>query len=169
MASKHQIGDLRAAIEGIVRDVMEKSGNGEAANDVVLARLKSERKSLVTFFTPQLVDMALTKLLNEGCQKRARIDAHSEQGDLFGGFGKIPLRVTIERGLKKDTANLSISEAKRWLESHSNRVVENDNGDFAKLVAECERVAESNDETIAEALNRLRQVQQAAAEELIPD
>lgn len=58
-----------------------------------------------------------------------------------------------------DTASLSINQAKQWLERHSKRTVENDNADFEKLVAKCELVASSNEDTISETLARMRLTQ----------
>lgn len=153
---KNSLGDLRAAIEDTLKVVMQESGNGVAPNGVVIGRLKSERKQLLDLFSPQLIDIALTKLINEVCQKRTRVEGNSEQGDLFGGFGKIPKRVTLERGLKKDTANLTLNEAREWLAKHDTRIVENANEDFEKLVSACERYSDTGDETIASLIKRLQ-------------
>jgi hypothetical protein len=168
MAKRYNLGDLRSAVEDIVRSVTEQSEYGEASNDEVLARLKYERQSLVTFFTPQLVDIALTKLLNDACKKKMSSLGQGEGGDLFAGFGEIPKRVTIARGLKKDTANLSILEAKQWLERHSTRLVEQDNEDFKKLIERIEPHARSDNETISEVLHRISNRQAHNSEELLP-
>ena len=160
----HRLSDLRVAIEDTVHAVMEESGSGVAQNHEVLARLKSERRSLVSFFSPQLVDIALVKLLNDVCRKRTALVSGGDKGDLFGGYGRIPKRVTVARGLKKYTANLTLAEAKKWLDDHSNRTVDIDNEDFRKLVDECEHHAHSDDETIAEIFARLHRGESSGLE-----
>lgn len=167
MTKGYNLGDLRVAIEDIVRSIAEQSRCGEAPNHEVLARLKSERRSLVTLFTPQLVDIALTKLLNDVCKRRVSPVRRGEEDDLFAGYGKIPKRVTITRGLKKDTANLSMSEARQWLERHSDRLVESDNEDFKKLIDRIEPYARSDDETISDVIQRMQQYQRGDSEELL--
>ena len=157
MPKGYNLGDLRAAIDDVTRSVAEESKCGEAQNDRVLARLKSERQPLISAFTPQLVDMALTKLLNDVCKKSASTVGHSGEVDLFGEYGKIPKRVTVARGLKKDTANLSISEARKWLEKRSNRPTETDHEDFQKLIDRVAPHALSDDETISDVLHRISQ------------
>lgn len=117
----------------------------------------SERRSLIELFTPQLREMALISLLNQVCQRKVSLDAYSEQGDLFGAFGKIPRRVTVKTGSKKRTIDLSINEARKWLTDHETRLVKNDNEDFAKMVAECESRAQSGDESIGSILRRMHQ------------
>lgn len=156
MSIRNNLGDLRAAIEDTMLVVMHESGNGIAPSDVVLSRLKSERRHLLDFCRPQLEDIALTKLLNEVCQRRTRLQANSEQGDLFGGFGSIPKRVTLERGLKKDTVHLTLNEARGWLARHDKRIVENDNKDFQKLVDTCARYSTTGDETLGQLLDRIK-------------
>ena len=157
MANRFNLGDLRAAIEAVNRDVMEERGNGEAPNSIVLARLKRDRTPLIDHFSPQLIDIALTKLLNDVCRKNAARSAY-QQHDLFDGYRKIPASVTISRGVKKATEKLTVSEAESWLESHSNRVVNNGFDGFRDLVMECRKHTKSDDETIEQILKRVRGV-----------
>jgi hypothetical protein len=166
MARRQSLGDLRNVLEEIAREVMEGASNGEAPNSAILTRLKNQRPNLIKFFTPQLVDIALTKLLNEvSGRNRARLPSGYEF-DLFGDYGKIPNSVTIGRGQKKDTAKLSIAEAKSWLRNHSNRTVQSDHAGFRRLVEECEKYVESDDETIEIALERKRTAEKSTARQL---
>jgi len=155
MANRRNLGDLRAAIENINREVMDEGGNGEAPNAVVLARLKQERSPLIAHFSQQLIAMALTKLLNDVCRQTAGRSAYNKQRDLFDGYRKIPRSVTILRGLKKDTAKLSVSEAEHWLDCHSDRVVNKNYEGFRRLVEDCRAHARSSDETIEQVLKRI--------------
>ncbi len=168
MAKTYNLGDLRAAIEEVIRSIAEESRCGQAANDQVLARLKSDRQSLVSFFTPQLVNIALTKLLNDVCKRRTSPVGQEEHDDLFSEYGKIPSIVTVTRGLKKDTANLRLFEARGWLEKHSSRLVENDHEDFRKLLDRIEPYARSENETILDILHRMKQSERAKSEDLLP-
>lgn len=162
MAGRLNLGDLRAAIEDVYRQVMDEKGNGEAPNFLVLKRLKEERALLVDHFSPQLKDMALTKLLNDVCRQNAARSASARQRDLFEGYRRIPKSVTIARGLKKDTAKLSILEAEDWLEAHSNRTVNNDYDDFRRLLNHCQAHAKSKAETLEQVLVRTRGAQEPA-------
>ncbi len=154
MAVGYNLGDLRAAIDEINREVVAERGTGEVLNADVLTRLKRTRPHLIEAFTPQLVDMALIKLLNQVCVSNATKDAASAQSALFAGYSQIPKGVAIIRGLKKATEKLTIAEAEEWLESHSNRTVSNDHEGFRKLIDDCRRAAKSDIETIEEILNR---------------
>ena len=168
MVKGYNLGDLRAAIEDVVQSVAAESKCGEAQNDQVLTRLKSDRQALISAFTPQLVDMALTKLLNDVCKKKVSPFDQAGGHDLFGEYGDIPKRVTIARGLKKDTANLSIAEARQWLKRHSNRLVESHHEDFRKLFDKIAPHARSDDETISDVLSRMEEHQRSKTKELLP-
>lgn len=137
VAKKHDLGDLRGAIDNINREVMQQQGNGEAPNAIVLSRLKSERKELIAHFAPQLIDSALTKLLNDVARKRLKKSGASDFLALFENYRGIPNSVTIKRGLKKDTVKLTISEADQWIRDHSTREVFSDTDDFRRLVDDC--------------------------------
>lgn len=113
--------------------------------------------------------MALIDLFNQVCQRRVSVEADSEQGDLFGAFGKIPNRVTVKKGSKKRTVDLTISEARKWLADHDTRLVKNDNKDFAEMVAECEVHAKSGEESIGSILARMGTSQQSEAEDEISE
>lgn len=155
VAKKHDLGDLRGAIDNINREVMQQQGNGEAPNAIVLSRLKSERKELIAHFAPQLIHSALTKLLNDVSRKRLKKNGASGVLTLFENYRGIPNSVTIKRGLKKDTVKLTISEADQWIRDHSTREVGNDTDDFRRLVDDCRRYAESEAETLERSLQRM--------------
>ena len=154
MAKGYGLGDLRAAIEGINREVTSERENGEASNLDVLARLKKTRPQLVEAFMPQLADIALIKLLNEVCRRKAAGSSLGGRFDLFESYPKVPESVTITKGIKKRTSKLTVEEAQDWLRKHSKRTVKNDNEDFRRLVEECIKHARSENETIEDILNR---------------
>lgn len=154
MAKGYNLGDLRGAIEDINREVMAERGNGEALNSDVISRLKSQRSKLVNIFAPQLIDIALTKLLNEVCRRNAA--SNGAQSYLFEDYSKIPEKVTIEKGIKKQTSMLTLAEAEEWILNHSKRTVKSDNEDFQRLIDDCREHSKSMEETIEEILNRKR-------------
>jgi hypothetical protein len=154
MGVGYNLGDLRAAIDDINREVLSEKATGEVLNSDVLARLKKTRSQLLDAFTPQLVNIALTKLLNEVCRGNAAKNTSGLQSALFAEYLRIPKRVTISKGLKKATEKLTLHEAKDWVENHSNRTVNTDNDGFEKLIDDCEKIAKSETETIEEILNR---------------
>jgi hypothetical protein len=166
MASGYNLGDLRVAIEDANRQVLEELGDGVAPNDLVLTRLKQQRSTLIKAFAPQLIDMALTKLLNDVCRlKRSAGDADGHF-DLFGGFGKIPKRVTIARGKKKDPAKLTIAEARQWLELHSERTAKAKDDDLKKVLRDCLIEAQSENETVSQVILRQRRNAESHSKEL---
>lgn len=156
MTKYYNLGDLRGAIEDIYREVISEQGNGEAPNAIVLARLKDQRKLLIKHFAPQLTEMALTKLLNEVCQRSAARNSVGSEGDLFEGFSKIPKNVTVARGLKKQTVKLSIAEADEWLSNHSKRPNTDIHDEFRRLIEECRKHVKSDQDTLEAALQRKR-------------
>jgi hypothetical protein len=164
MARNFNLGDLRAAIDDVNREVIAEQGNGEAPNSVVLSRLKGKRSSLVSHFTPQLIDIALIKILNDVCRQSAKNTRSDSQFDLFEGYRKIPKRVTIVRGIKKETAKLTIAEAVDWLKKNSNRAVVSDHEDFRRLVDECINHSESENDTIEVAWRRIRKEKEISSQ-----
>jgi hypothetical protein len=154
MAKGYNLGDLRAAIQDINRDVTSERGSGEAINSDVLARLKKTRPALVELFTPQLVDIALINLLNQVCRRNAA--GNRAQSSLFEGYSRIPNMVTIAKEKKKSTEKLTLQEAEDWIRNHSKRTIKNEYEDFQRLVDECRRLAKSDTETIEDILKRKR-------------
>lgn len=156
MSKGYNLGDLRAAIEQANREVMSESGNGQASNTAVLERLK-KRDVLISSFTPQLVDIALIKLLNQVSRQSAANNIENDQYSLFDGYRKIPRRITVVRGLKMKTEQLSLAEAEEWLENRSRQVAVDEYEDFRKLISECKLFAKSDNETIEQILIRKNQ------------
>lgn len=154
MAKGYNLGDIRAAIDDINEEIMSKRGDGEAPNSDVLTRLKETRPSLVTAFAPQLIDIALTKLLNEVCRRKAVRQSPGSQFDLFGIYSNIPKSVTISKGVKKSTEELTIPEAEDWLRSHSKRIIDSGSDDFQRLIDDCRGISTSETDTIAQILDR---------------
>ena len=158
MARNSALGDLRAAIESIVRNIMEERGDGVAPNDLVLARLKKDRSTLVQACQSQLIDMALTKQLNNVSRTKRSIGNESDEFDLFSGMGSIPKSVTITRGKKKDPALMKVSEMKRWMKNHSIRATETSDEDLKQLFRLCIRDAQSDDETATQIIMRNKEI-----------
>jgi hypothetical protein len=154
MSANYNLGDLRGAIEGVYREVISEQENGEASNAVVLARLKETRKPLIDLFAPQLKEMALTKLLNEVCKRSAARNSFGYEADLFGGYRKIPAKLTVARGLKRQTAKMKIVEFEEWLLDHSKPSAKEDYNEHHRLIADCKKYATSDQDTIEQALAR---------------
>jgi hypothetical protein len=154
MSKGYNLGDLRAAIADINREVMLEKGNGEAPNATVLSRLKEKRSTLVTHCSPQLIDMALTKVLNDVCRQRASRNLSNRQSDLFVGYGNVPSSITLERGLKKQIAKVSLSELEKYLINLSKQKTNEDHEDIRRLFDDCKKYADSDNELIEQLLER---------------
>ena len=163
MAQNYNFGDLKGAIDGIYREVVAEQESGEAPNTVVLTRLKHERKNLIDAFTPQLVDMALTKLLNDVCNRSAARSSSEQDADLFGDYPKVQAKLTVVRGLKKPIGKMTIAQVKQWLARHTKPSASDEYDDYHRLINDCEDFAQSDQETIEQALARKqeRQIRQA--------
>ena len=159
MAAKATLSDLRNAIEAINREVMKEQGNGEASNATVLDRVMKTHAKEVELLTPQLVGIALTKLLNE-VSSRKRPSANFPEGiDLFGAYRGIPKSVSIVRGKKKDTAKLKFAEVDLWLKTHSEKIRDPKYDDFRRLVEDCRPYKISEEDTLEMAMERKRQAE----------
>jgi hypothetical protein len=167
MAKGYNLGDLRAAIDDTNQTVISENGIGEAHNTDVLRRLKSDRPDLLVVFTPQLVDIALTKLLNEVANRKNRRKLKGSQIDLFEGYSGIPGQLTITKGVKKPTEKCTLVELQDYLSSHSKRLADHGNEGLQKLFDECRKDAKSETETVEEIRNR-QLASVAVQKELIP-
>lgn len=137
MAKGYNLGDLRAAIEDANGIVLNEHGDGIAPNDLVLSRLKRERASLVAAFAPQLIDIALTKLLNEVARRTRKAATLFFQDELFADYPKLPSLISVGRGLKKSPQNLTIREAKLIVERRKKKDSLQDHDDIERALVDC--------------------------------
>lgn len=154
MAIGYNLGDLRAAIDDINREIVSEKGSGEVFNSDVLSRLKKNRNHLVDAYTPQLVDIALTKLLNEvSCRKAAR-NSNGMQSSLFEQYPGVKNRVAVAKGLKKDVGKFTPNELQEWKNNRSKKVVQDEDDGIQKLIDDCKNISISDNETIESILKR---------------
>jgi hypothetical protein len=161
MAVRTTLSDLRNGIQGIYHDVMREQGHWEASNDTVLERVRAERAKELALLTPELVNMALTKLLNEVGNRRGRRGSSSEGIDLFGEY-RVPRIVTIIRGKKKDTAKLSFREAMLYVKAHSEKSVSDRLEPLRRLLDACREYVESDEDTLETLIGRMKKANQLA-------
>jgi hypothetical protein len=158
MATKATLSDLRNAIAEIYRDIMHQGG-WEAANAAVLAKLKDSKARELDLLAPQLIDMALIKLLNEVSSRRRRVADLSETRDLFGEY-RVPRNITIARGKKKDTAKLTFREAEIYLEIHAVKPASKRHEQLRRLVEACRKHVQSEQDTLETLINRANDADQ---------
>ncbi|MEO6217582.1 MAG: hypothetical protein ABIO86_16255 [Sphingomonas sp.] len=140
---------------------MREQGDGEASNAAILERVRAERANELHFLTPELVNMALIKLLNEVSNRRAQRGNSPEGINLFGDYC-VPRIVTIIRGKKKDTAKLSFREAELYVKAHSEKSVSDRHEPLRRLLEACREYVESDEDTLETLMGRKKQADELA-------
>jgi len=156
MAAKSTLGDLRNGIEQIYRDIMREAANGEAPNAVVMERVRRDLGGHIRTLSSKLEDIALVKLLNEVSNRRGRGGLGTASPDLFGDYGNIPCQITISRRIKKSTADLTIAEARLWLEAHTKKRDNPRHKAFRQMLEDLSAHQHSEEDTLAIMLERKR-------------
>ena len=156
MAAKTTLGDLRNGIEEIYRDIMREAGNGEAPNAVVLDRVRRDLGGEIRTLSSQLENIALVKLLNEVSNRKGRRVPGAALPDLFGDYGNIPSQITISRRIKKSTAELTIAEARLWLEAHTKKRDNPRHKAFRQMLDDLSSHQHAEEDTLATMLKRKR-------------
>ncbi len=161
MATRHTLRDLRNSIQEIHRQAMLERSDGEAANAAILARVKAEKPELLLQLTPELVNIALTKLLNEVSTRKGQRTRSTAGPDLFGDY-RVPRSVSIVRGKKKDTAKLSVREAELYLQAHSEKSASDRHASLRLLLEECRQFMRSPEDTLETLFLRKEQANKLA-------
>ena len=164
MAKGYNLGDLRAAIDDTIRQVLDEQGSGVAPNDIVLARLKRERSTLVDAFAPQLTDMALTKLLNDEARRKRSNGSLFFQDDMFVSYPKLPNLLMLKRGIKKDPGSLTLREAKMIVDRRKKKDIQRTQDDLERIVSDCESLSPSDDEILREIVGRMSKAKEILIE-----
>lgn len=154
MSEKVTLSDLRNAIEDINKDVMRERENGEVSNVDVLARVRSLKSEEIGHLTPQLVNIALTKLYNEVSSRKGPKSINEDGVDLFGRYRSIPKNITLVKGKKKDTSKVTFQEADLWIKAHDTKSDETKNEDFKRLVEDCRPFKQSDEDSLEVAMKR---------------
>lgn len=160
MVEKSTIISLRNGIDDVCREVFREMGGGVASNTIILDRVKTKRHDEIRDLNGELVEMSLVKLINDVSRRQTMNLGASDGPDLFGHYRGIPQRVAIGREKKKHTAKLTINEAKLWLKAHSPKVKQDRYSEFRRLVEDCERYGAAGDETLEEAMKRMRMTEE---------
>lgn len=160
MGVKTTLGDLRNGIEEIYREIMREEGNGEASNAAVLVRVKRDKAKEIELLTAQLVDISLVKLLNEVSSRKGAGAVGLNVPDLFGDYRGIPKSVTISRGKKKNTSQLTIPQADLWLKARSEKPDDDRHEPFRRMVDDCRCYQLSDEDSLATLMARRREAEQ---------
>jgi hypothetical protein len=136
---------------------MRERENGEVSNVDVLTRVKSLKEEEIKFLTPQLINIALTKLYNEVSSRKGVRSEGNFGSDLFDNYRGVPKTITIIKGKKKDTSKITFQEADLWIEAHGTKTDENKNEEFKRLVEDCRPFKKSDDDTLELAMSRKRE------------
>jgi hypothetical protein len=115
-----KLTELRSLLSATKREMGIKG----ATSKEIVAAFSIKYPKQIADVNARLVEIALTKLVNEGRNRPPR-GIVAGQLDLFGEYnipGSIVLRVTGKDGIKhvhKDTGKTTIGEMKRYLDDHS--------------------------------------------------
>ncbi len=133
---------------------MQEGGDGQASNAEVLERIKSAKSKEIKDLTPQLIDIALTKLYNDVSNRKGPKPLTNIGFDLFGGYHGVPKTISLSRGRKKDTSKATFLELDLWIKAHEARHNREKNIEFKRLVEDCRPFQESDDDTLEAAMKR---------------
>ena len=154
MLARTTLVDLRNAIEAIASEVLDERG-GEASNEEILSRLKERNAKEIEFLNDKLVNITLTKLLNDvGGRKRSKT-ARKDDIDLFRDYPDVPQTIAIARGKKRDISTLTVYQAELWVENHNTRREDRKRNDLKRLMKDCKDNQTSVDEALAVILARM--------------
>lgn len=154
MLARTTLVDLRNAIEAIAREVLNERG-GEASNEEILNRLKERKAKEIEFLNDKLVNITLTKLLNDvGGRKRSKTMGRDDL-DLFRDYPDVPQRIAIARGTKRDISTLTVSQAEIWIENHDIQREDRKRKAIKCMIEDCKYHQKSADETLAVILARM--------------
>jgi hypothetical protein len=161
MTSRITLGDLRNDIQEIYREVMSERSDGEASNNAVLKRIHERKRAALAALAPELLNIALTKLLNDVSNRRGARSLSSGGSDLFGEF-RIPVNITISRGKKKNTAKMSFKEAEFYLNHHADKESKDRHDSLRRLVDACRQFVETPEDTLELLLERRKRLHRPA-------
>ncbi|MGC6331763.1 hypothetical protein [Rhizorhabdus sp. FW153] len=156
MAAKSTLSELRNGIQDIYHEVMREQGNGEVSNAAVLSRVRVEQAEALSSLAPALVNIALTKLLNDVSSRKRGKSTSSPVADLFGEY-RVPGSVTLVRGKKKDTAKLTFREAELYVKARAEKSVSDRHEPWRQLLEVCRDHVKSEDDTLEILIARVRQ------------
>ena len=144
--------DLRNAIEGVKKQVMQEQG-GEATNEQILTEVRTQNAKEIKYLEVELVNIALTRLLNDVINRKLTRAQIRDGTDLFNTYPGIPKSITLVKGRKKDIMKLTFPEFDLWSKAHD-AVREDRNEKFKRLVEDCRQYQQSDEDTLEIAMKR---------------
>ena len=156
MSGRTTVCDLRDEIEEIYRKVRDENDGNAIENAVVLDRVRNELSGILARAAPDLIQMQLVRLLNDVARRNRTDQALFFDTDLFGAYPKLKNSVSIRRGVKKDTANLTVFEAEAELARRAQKNALKPSDDLQRLTDDCRPFRKSDDDTLRTLLERKR-------------
>lgn len=154
MAGVKTLVALRNDIDDLVNESFRKREGAALSTDDILKEVKRRLKSQIAAAEPDLIDIALKRLIDSVGRRKAGRRKGAGERNLFGEYPNIPQTLTIGDKKRKRTAKLSIGEAVDYLDSHSPRAVSERYEAIKRLVDDCLPFKTSDEDTIEELIAR---------------
>jgi hypothetical protein len=159
VAKAFKMVDLRNGIDEVYQKLMRENAGAVVLNATILDRINSELKPKISDLHSALVEMSLIKLINDVSRRRQKASTEQSGPDLFGEFAGIPQSVSVGRGMKMVTTDLTVGEARHWLDSHPPKPARDPMKGFRQFVQKCQEIGLSDEETLGSMMERMRNSQ----------
>jgi hypothetical protein len=154
MANGVGLVELRNKIDAVYLKMMAESGGKTVHNDDILKRIESELQGDLSQCRGPLIGLSLVKLVNDVSRRRGRPSVQTAGLDLFGEVSGIPHSVSVGRGMKIRTADMSLGAAKVWLKKHPPKPAKDPFEKLRSLVSELEGEGASECDSLSIILER---------------
>ena len=158
---------LRNEIDDLVNESFRKRGGGALSTDEMLKEVKRLLTTQIVAAHSDLIDVALKRLIDGVGRRKAGRRKMGGERDLFGDYPNIPQTLSIGEKKRKPTAEMSIGEAVRYLDSHGPKAVNERFEAMKRLVDDCLPFKTSDDDTIEELIQRKKRAAEAGSEKAV--
>lgn len=151
MAKGRQLGSLRDSLARISWQIAQGDRDGIATNPEILKRIRAECGDDIERLKDDLVDMALTKLLNEANGRKRR--AATDNGPDMFGYVALPT-ISVGKESWKPVGNMSVRELSDLLRERDAKVTQDKNKLLRDILADCVQRNASEDDKVGAVLSR---------------
>lgn len=145
---------IREGIDDVYDELVESSAGGVISIGQMVISLREVLAPDIRQFEAELIDATLKRLIHDVGRRRGRTSAHDGSGDLFAGYKRIPRTLLIREDARKSTLKMTILEMESYLRERAPKVVANDHDEMRRLITDCRKFAESDQDTLEILLRR---------------
>ena len=140
--------ELRNKIDAVYLRMMSKSDGSSIHNNEILLEISANLDVDLEKNKDALMEMALIKLINDVSRRRGRPSDQNGDLDLFDEVSGIPHSLSVGRGMKAYTADMTLGTAKLWLSKHPPKPAKDPYANFRQLVEELEEDGAADEDTL---------------------